>query len=121
METEYLNRIELRGRVGHEPKIFSVGDSKVARFSVATNESYRARNGELREEVTWHNVSAWDNRKVASLETIRKGCFVHLVGRIRTTRYTASDGSERTLVEVVAGELEVVAEPPQSQTGSVDS
>ena len=106
IENEFLNRVELRGRVGHDPKIFSVGDAQVARFSVAPNEAFRGRSGELREEVTWHNVSAWAGKNVMDFKDIRKGSFVSLVGRLRTNRYTGNDGSERNIVEVVAGRLE---------------
>lgn len=106
IENEFLNRVELRGRVGHDPKIFSVGDAQVARFSLATNEAYRGRGGELREEVTWHNVSAWAGRNVMDFKDIRKGTFVSLVGRLRSSKYTGNDGSERNMVEVVAGRLE---------------
>ena len=44
IETEFLNRVELRGRVGHDPKVFTIGDSQVARFSLATNEAFRGKN-----------------------------------------------------------------------------
>ena len=106
IETEFLNRVELRGRVGHDPKIISVGDAQVARFSLATNEAFRGRNGELREETTWHNVAAWAGRNIMDLKDIRKGGFVSVVGRLRQNRYTGNDGVERTVVEVVAGRLE---------------
>ena len=106
IETEFLNRVELRGRVGHEPKVFSVGEGQVARFSVATNEAFRGRNGELREETTWHNVTAWAGRNIMDFKDIHKGIFVTLTGRLRNTRFTGSDGNERSLVEVVAGKLE---------------
>ena len=106
IETEFLNRVELRGRVGHDPKITNVGESQVARFSLATNEAFRGKNGDLREETTWHNITAWAGRNIMDFRQIRKGCFVSLTGRLRNTRFTASDGSERTLVEVIAGRLE---------------
>ena len=106
IETEFLNRVELRGRVGHNAKVFSVGDGQVARFSVATNEAFRGKNGELREETTWHNVTAWAGRNIMDFKDIRKGIFVTLTGRLRNTRFTGSDGNERSLVEVVAGKLE---------------
>ena len=106
IETEFLNRVELRGRVGHDPKVISVGDSQVARFSVATNEAFRGKNGELREETTWHNVTAWAGRNIMDFKDIRKGVFVSLVGRLRNTRFTGNDGNERSMVEVVAGRLE---------------
>lgn len=106
IETEFLNRVELRGRVGHDPRITNVGESQVARFALATNEAFRGKNGELREEVTWHNITAWAGRNIMDLKNIRKGLFVSLTGRLRNTRFTGNDGNERYLVEVVAGRLE---------------
>lgn len=103
-----LNRVEIRGRVGQDPKIFNVGDTKVARFSVATNETFHDRDGILKEETTWHNVSAWSGRNVEELTNIKKGLMVSLVGRIRHTRYTAPDGTERYQTEVVANQLNIV-------------
>lgn len=109
IETEFLNRVELRGRVGLDPRIVQVGESQVARFSIATNETFRGKNGELREEVTWHNVTAWAGRNIMNLNEIRKGIFVSLTGRLRNARYTANDGTERSLVEIVAGRLQPYA------------
>ncbi len=106
IETEFLNRVELRGRVGHDPKVFSVGDAQVARFSVATNEAFRGKNGELKEETTWHNVSAWAGRNIMEFRDIRKGGFVSVVGRMHSRRYTAGDGTERNVTEIVASRLE---------------
>ena len=103
IETEFLNRVELRGRVGHDPKVFDVGDAQVARFSVATNEAFRGKNG---EETTWHNITAWAGRNIMEFRDIRKGGFVSLVGRMRNRRFTANDGSERNVTEVVASRLE---------------
>ena len=106
IETEFLNRVELRGRVGHDPRVTSVGDAEVARFSLATNEAFRGKNGDLREETTWHNITAWAGRNIMDFKEIRKGSFVSLIGRLRNSRFTGNDGTERSVVEVVAGRLE---------------
>lgn len=103
---EHLNRIELRGCIG-SIKTFSVGDAKVARFAMATCYTYRNRQGESVVEVTWHSVSAWQSNSI-SLEGLAQGAQVHVIGRIRAQRYTAADGSERTIYEVIAGEMEVL-------------
>jgi single-strand DNA-binding protein len=103
---ENLNRIELRGTVG-SVKTHNVGDAKVARFAMATCFTFSNRQGESVVEVTWHNVSAWQSESV-SFEGLAQGAQVHVIGRIRTQRYTASDGSERTFYEVVAGKLDVL-------------
>lgn len=105
---ETLNRVELRGRIGQEPKITNVGDLRVARFSVATNEVFHDREGVLKEETTWHNVAVWAGRNVEDFSRIRKGVMVNLAGRIRNVKYTAADGTDKYLSEVIANQLSVV-------------
>ncbi len=100
--------MELRGRIGQEPKIFKVGDAKVARFSVATNEVFHDREGVIKEETTWHNVSAWEGRNIESFDKIHRGTMVSVVGRLRNSRFTNTEGVERYLTEVVANQLSLV-------------
>lgn len=105
---ETLNRMEIRGRIGQEPKIFTVGDTRVARFSVATNEVFHDREGAIKEETTWHNVSAWEGRNIEAFDRIHKGSMVSVVGRLRNTRFTNTEGVEKYLTEVVANQLSLV-------------
>jgi len=107
---ENLNRVELQGRVGHDARISSVGDSRVARFSLVTNEFYRTKGGEERTEATWHSITVWESPRVAALDTIKKGAAVHLKGRLRCNKYTDAQGNERSFVEVLAFELQVLDE-----------
>ena len=107
MEHISLNRVELKGRVGQDPKITQVGDSSIARFSIATSEIYKDRSGNLREETTWHNVAAWSGRNIEDFSHIRKGSLISLTGRIRNSKYTGADGEERYFAEVVASRLSV--------------
>lgn len=103
-----MNRVELKGRVGQDPKIFNVRETRVAKFSVATNETFHDRNGEIREETTWHNVSAWPGRNIEDFGKIKKGTLVSVEGRIRNTRFTGMDGNEKYLTEIVASKLSLV-------------
>ena len=104
---EHLNRIELRGHIGYV-KVFNVGDSQVARFSLATNASFRNQSGGTVIETTWHNVSAWEGAECRNLDQLQKGDAVYVQGRIRNTRFTSADGCERTLYEVLASRLVVI-------------
>ena len=103
---EQLNRIELRGNVGNI-RISEVGESKVARFSVATNFIYKGKDNEGVVETTWHNVVAWSGKGMPDFTAITKGAPVYVTGRIRTSRFTGSDGTEKTVYEVVASKIEV--------------
>lgn len=101
---EQFNKIELRGNVGYV-RLQNVNGKNVAHLSVATNYVYKGRNGEPVIETTWHNVTAWENKGIPSLSSIDKGAKVHVIGRIRSQRYTDSDGIERTSYEVLASQL----------------
>ncbi len=101
---EQLNRIELKGNVGNV-RITDVGSNRVARFSLATNYLYKTREGEAAVETTWHNIVVWAGRNMPPLEKIEKGTPVHVIGRMRSSKYTAADGTERQSYEVVANKL----------------
>ena len=105
---ENLNRVELIGRIG-VANIISVGEVRVAHFSVATNFAYKGRNGEHVIETTWHNVMALEGKSTRNLDSICKGACVHVVGRIRAQRYSGSDGSERISYEVLAEKVEMLS------------
>lgn len=105
---EDINRIELQGQVGRDARIVTVGDTTVARFNLATSEIYKDRNGVTKVETTWHSVTAWQGKNMPDLKSITKGCVVHVVGRLRQSRYTTVDGEERIFYEVLAGIIDIV-------------
>ncbi len=112
---EQLNRLEIRGNVGNV-NILKVGETRVAHFSVATNFAYKGRNGEPVIETTWHNVTAWEGVKgIPSLDAIQKGFPIYVTGRLRSQKYTSSDGIERTSMEVIANAVETIDENISAQ------
>lgn len=98
-----LNRVELRGVVGNA-RTMKVSESELTRFSVATDYFFKNKDGEAVVETTWHSVMAWDK----GLSELKRGDKVEVVGRIRNTRYTDSEGMERTSTEVIASEVKVL-------------
>lgn len=101
---EQLNRIELRGNVGNV-RLSNVGESLVARFSLATNFMYKGREGDAVIETTWHNIVAWNGKGMPDLKKIEKGMPLYVCGRLRTSRFTGSDGTEKQVYEVVANKI----------------
>ena len=104
---ESINQIEIQGITG-SVKIIPVPGSRVARFSLATNYSYRAKDGTMFVDTTWFNVSAFEGDKIRCLDQLQKGAKVHVLGRVRMQRYTDDNGSDRTCWEIVAQELNIV-------------
>ena len=104
---EQLNRIELKGSVG-SVRIRQAGERNVASISLVTNFAYKDRDGEPVIESTWHNVCAWEGKGVMKLEEIRRGAPLHVIGRVRTHKYTGSDGQEKAVQEVLAYRLQAL-------------
>lgn len=98
-----MNRVELKGNVGFDPKINTFEEGGVVmRLSLATNENYKNRKGELLEETVWHNVVAWAGKNMPNFEKIKKGDFLEITGRLKPVQYVTKTGVERQTYEIVA-------------------
>ena len=111
---EFINKIELKGRVG-TVRTNEVNGTKVANFSLVTDYLYKNREGNPASESTWFNVVAWDGKDILNIDRIEKGAIVHVNGRVRSTKFEGADGSEKHLYEVLAGKLRIVEDIPSAQ------
>lgn len=107
MEIQTINKIEILGRIGMEPRISMAGSSQIARFSVATNEVFRDKTGTIREDTTWHNVAVWQSKQITSFDGLRKGAWVHITGRIRNAKYKDVQGEDKFFSEIVATQVQL--------------
>ncbi len=103
---EQINRIELQGNVG-TVRLNDVGDNQVLHFSLATNYAYKSKEGDV-IETTWHNVVAWKNRNMPDFSLIRKGTALNITGRLRVVKYTAADGTEKQIHEIMANRMTII-------------
>ena len=106
---EYINRIELQGRVG-TVRTNLVGENMVANFSLVTEHLYKTRDGGAANETTWHQVTAWEGREMPDLSALTKGTPVNVVGRLRTFKYTNSEGIDKIMYEVVASRVRILTD-----------
>jgi single-strand DNA-binding protein len=100
------NKVQLIGNLGNNPEIKSLdGGKKMAKFSVATNETYKKNNGEKVTETQWHNLIAWG--KVAELaeKFLQKGSEIAVEGKLVNRNYTDKDGNKRYVTEVQVNEI----------------
>ena len=100
------NKVQLIGNVGNAVEIKNTeSGKKLARFSIATNESYRNAKGEKVIETTWHNLVAWG--KVAELaeKLLLKGTEVVIEGKLTNRSYTDKEGNKKQVCEVQVNEL----------------
>lgn len=106
---EFLNRIEIQGIVGNA-SVSRVAETRCVRFSVATNYTYKNKKNEPVIETNWFNVTAWEGKGVKDAGNIKKGSKVNVKGRVRCTRYTADNGLERIMWEIVPNKVTILEE-----------
>ncbi|GAL71829.1 single-stranded DNA-binding protein [Jejuia pallidilutea] len=100
------NKVQLIGNVGNEPEITNLDSGKkVAKFSIATNESYKDSKGEKVTNTQWHNIVAWG--KIAEIveKYVGKGKEVALEGKLTSRSYETTAGEKRYVTEVVVDEI----------------
>ena len=100
---ESTNYVSLVGTIGRASTTPTSGGS-VTHMSVVTEYFYKNREGEACCEATWHNVVAW-NLPQEDIARLTKGAAVRLEGRMSHRRYTAEDGSERSVSEIVVSKI----------------
>ncbi len=110
-----LNKVMLIGNVGRDPNVrYLEGNNpgaqgrKVATFTLATSERYRDRNGETRENTEWHNIVAWGQPADVCERFVHKGTQLYIEGRLRTRKYTDSQGVEKFTTEINVDTLQLL-------------
>ena len=100
------NSVRLVGHLGMDPEIKNFDSNKrLARLSLATNESYKNDKGEKITETQWHNLTLWGNLAKFAEESLKKGDEVAIEGKLTNKNYTDKDGNKRYFCEVVVNEF----------------
>src|ERR1700755_3248542 len=100
------NKVQLIGNLGSNPEIRTTeGGKKMARFTVATNETYRTAKGEKITETQWHNLVAWGKVAEIAEQFLSKGSEVAIEGKLVNRNYTDKDGNKRYVTEVQVNEV----------------
>jgi single-strand DNA-binding protein len=100
------NKVQLIGNLGQDPEIVNMDNgNKLAKFSIATSESYKNAQGEKVEDTQWHNVVAWGKTADIVENYLAKGKQVALEGKLTHRSYETKEGEKRYITEVRCNEL----------------
>ncbi|HAT64907.1 single-stranded DNA-binding protein [Aureisphaera sp. CAU 1614] len=100
------NKVQLIGNLGNDPEIVTLeSGKKLAKFSIATNESYKNNKGERVTDTQWHNVVAWGKTAEIIESFVTKGKEVAIEGKLTTRSWEDKEGQKRYTTEVVCNEL----------------
>jgi len=98
-----INKVILIGRLGKDPEVkYTPSGTPVAKFSLATDETFKDRNGEQQRRTEWHNIVAWSKLAEICGEYLTKGKQVYIEGSIRSRQWEDQSGAKRTAYDIIA-------------------
>jgi single-strand DNA-binding protein len=111
------NRVQLIGNLGDNPEITELESGKsVAKFSIATNETYKNAAGEKVTNTQWHNVVAWNKTAELMENLLQKGSEVLLTGKLTHRSYETKEGEKRYVTEVLCSEFLLLDKKPKQES-----
>jgi single-strand DNA-binding protein len=100
------NKVQLIGNLGQDPEIRTFDNGRaVARFSLATTDSYRDAEGKKITETQWHNLIAWGNLAKIIQKYLIKGSEVAVEGKLTHRSFEDKEGKKRYYTEVVLTDM----------------
>jgi single-strand DNA-binding protein len=126
----YLNKAILFGNLTRDPELKSLpGGSSVASFGIATNRTWKDKNGAKQEAADFHNVVVFGRQAETAAQYLKKGGSVLVEGRMQTRSWDGPDGKKNYRTEVVADRIQFgprssgsgAPYQPQAKTDSQDA
>nr|DAT19805.1 MAG TPA: Single strand binding protein [Caudoviricetes sp.] len=104
-----LNKVHLIGRLGRDPEVrYMPNGDAVCNFSLATDESWKDKNGQRQTKTEWHAVTLYRRLAEIAGQYLKKGSQVYLEGKIQSRKYTDKNGTERTVYEIICHEMKML-------------
>ena len=101
-----VNKAIIVGNLGRDPEVrFTQSGQAMARFSVATTDTWRDRENGRQERTEWHNIVVWGKQAETCGEYLFKGRQVYIEGRIQTRKVEDKEGNERYFTDINAQQV----------------
>ncbi len=105
-----VNKAILVGRLGRDPETrYTSAGQAVCNFTMATDESFKDRNGERQKRTEWHRIVLWGKLAEIAQQYLKKGTMIYLEGRIQTRQWDDQQGQKRTTVEIVGNTMRMLS------------
>lgn len=113
-----INKVTLIGNLGKDPdvRILESG-TKVANFSLATNENYQDKNGDWQKVTEWHNIVCWRGLAERAERALKVGMQVYIEGKITYRKWKDQNGQDRYSTDIVANNIKILEKREHSGSG----
>ncbi|HVA97637.1 MAG TPA: single-stranded DNA-binding protein [Bacteroidia bacterium] len=104
-----VNKVILVGNLGKDPEVrYLEGGTAVAKFSLATSESYKDKTGKKVDQTEWHNIVLWRGLAEVAEKYLKKGMQVYIEGKIRSRSWEDKEGVKKYTTEIIAENLNIL-------------
>jgi single-strand DNA-binding protein len=104
-----LNRVSLIGHLGKDPDLVLINEStRVAKVSMATSESYRNKEGDIKTQTDWHSLVIWGKLADLASAHLRKGTKLFVEGKLKTRKYEDKQGATKYVSEVIVDKIVII-------------
>lgn len=101
-----VNKAILIGNLGKDPDVqYLDGNIGVAKFSLATTDTYKDKTGKLVSQTEWHTIVLWRGLAELALKYLHKGSLVYIEGRLKTRSWEDKDGNKKFATEIIGENL----------------
>jgi single-strand DNA-binding protein len=113
-----VNKVILVGNVGKDPEVrYLEGGLAMVKFTLATTESYKNKEGLKVDQTEWHNITMWNKLAEIAEKYVRKGNKLYIEGRIRTRSY-GDENNKKYFTEIIAEEMVMLGGGPKVESVS---
>ncbi|MFV0348326.1 MAG: single-stranded DNA-binding protein [Halodesulfovibrio sp.] len=114
-----LNKVQIIGRLGRDPELrCSQSGTPVANLSVATDESYKDRDGNKVERTEWHRITCFQRQAENCANYLTKGSLVYVEGSLQTRKWQDQQGQDRYTTEIKAERVQFLDRKGDNQGGA---
>jgi single-strand DNA-binding protein len=110
-----VNKVILIGRLGADPEVrYTPDGTMVVNFRIATDESYKNKQGEKVVRTEWHRIVVFGRLAEICGNYLGKGRLVFIEGRLQTRTWDDKDGNKRSTTEILASNMQMLESRGQS-------
>ncbi len=107
-----VNKAILVGRLTRDPDVRTTQNGQtVTNFGLATSHTWSDKTGQRQEKTEFHNIVLWGRLAEIAGQYLAKGSEAYIEGRLQSRTYTAKDGTERHITEIVAENMQLGTRP----------
>lgn len=109
-----INKVILVGHLGKDPEVQKLdNDVTVAKFTLATTETFKDKTGNRVDQTEWHSIVAWRQLADFAGKYLHKGSLVYIEGKIKTSSWTDKENVKKYRTEIIADTISGLDKRPE--------